>query len=201
MVMSGAFAPTAGGRVHGEYPTDVSLQSPLNVNERGVLIPTTPFDSIWNGVAQWFGVTDTNDLNTVLPNRDNFGNTLMNSNDLYGIATTSSPTKSPAPSSSGTDAPTKSLVPSMSPSIDTTNAVDFDWFINDFGTVDVLLGTTIRFIWGGNHDVHYSVDGTCTNTASNNLYFKGDVSGQPVETFNTLGQFTYICLVSSIAID
>jgi len=175
--------------------------SPLNINERGVLIPTTPFDSIWNGVAQWFGVTDTNDLNTVLPNRDNFGNTLMNSGDLYGITTTSSPTKSPAPSSSGTDAPTKSLVPSMSPSIDTTNAVDFDWFINDFGTVDVLLGTTIRFIWGGNHDVHYSVDGTCTNTASNNVYFKGDVSGQPLETFNTLGQFTYICLVSSTSCD
>ena len=96
-VMSGAFDPTAGGRIHGEYPTDVSLQSPLNINERGVLIPTTPFDSIWNGVAQWFGVTDTNDLNTVLPNRDNFGNTLMTSDDLYGIATTSSPTKSPAP--------------------------------------------------------------------------------------------------------
>ena len=45
-----------GGRILGEYPNILSEDGPL-VFEPGVVIPTLPWDSLWNGVAQWFGVT------------------------------------------------------------------------------------------------------------------------------------------------
>ena len=48
------------------------------------VIPSTPWDSIWNGVAQWFGITSTADLNEVLPNRNNFLDGLFTTELLYG---------------------------------------------------------------------------------------------------------------------
>jgi len=41
------------------------------------------WDSLWNGVAQWFGITADEDLNYVLPNRDNFGCRLYTDQDMY----------------------------------------------------------------------------------------------------------------------
>jgi hypothetical protein len=48
-----------------------------------LLLPCSSWDSLWNGVAQWFGVTEEDDLNYVLPNRDNFGCRLFSEEDLY----------------------------------------------------------------------------------------------------------------------
>lgn len=39
---------------------------------RGRFIPTTPWDAVWNGVAQWLGVQNDDDLDWALPNRDSF---------------------------------------------------------------------------------------------------------------------------------
>jgi hypothetical protein len=50
---------------------------------RYVLLPCSSWDSLWNGVAQWFGVTEEEDLNYVLPNRENFGCRLFTDVDLY----------------------------------------------------------------------------------------------------------------------
>jgi hypothetical protein len=104
----------------------------------------TPWDSVWNSVAQWMGVHDDADLDFVLPNRNSFDmcNTLFTDKDLFvdgacqcieenGIQSTVcddttysptlSPTESPSssptgnPSSSPTPAPTKS--PSGSPTL------------------------------------------------------------------------------------
>lgn len=71
-----------GGKILGEYPTDLTDEGPLIVNKRGVVLPTTPYDAIWNGVAQWFGVTSNADLDIVLPNRNKF--TLFDTMTLYG---------------------------------------------------------------------------------------------------------------------
>lgn len=70
----------AGGRVLGKYPDDFTETSRLNAsrNLRVRFIPTTGWDSIWNGIVEWFGdgfgdddvVTD-DDLDYVLPNRAN----------------------------------------------------------------------------------------------------------------------------------
>jgi hypothetical protein len=38
---------------------------------------------LWNGVAQWFGDTEEDDLSYVLPNRENFGCSLLTDVDLY----------------------------------------------------------------------------------------------------------------------
>eukprot|EP00957_Ditylum_brightwellii_P093391 7111501-Ditylum_brightwellii.AAC.1 len=57
-----------GGQILGKYPDDFSVSSPI-VLSRGRMIPTTPWDAILNGVAQWCGVTNSSDLDRVLPMR------------------------------------------------------------------------------------------------------------------------------------
>lgn len=58
----------SGGKILGQYPEDITASSPLNIG-RGRIIPTTSWDSIWNGVAQWMGASSENDLDYCLPNR------------------------------------------------------------------------------------------------------------------------------------
>ena len=55
-----------GGVIHGQYPDDLTGQGSLNIG-RGRLIPTTPWEGVWNGMAEWFGVTSQN-MASVLPN-------------------------------------------------------------------------------------------------------------------------------------
>jgi uncharacterized protein (DUF1501 family) len=52
----------AGGEVRGKkilgtYPDILSEDGPL-IFQPGIVIPTKPWESTWNGVAQWFGITD-----------------------------------------------------------------------------------------------------------------------------------------------
>ena len=61
-----------GGRMVGEYPSDLTETSPLNIGlGRGRLIPTTSWDAVWHGVVQWMGVTSPEDMNICLPNLNN----------------------------------------------------------------------------------------------------------------------------------
>ena len=72
-----------GGRILGEYPTNLMKNSPLNIG-RGRLIPTTPWDAVWNGVIGWLGVKDDEGLDYILPNRNSFpDNILFDADDLY----------------------------------------------------------------------------------------------------------------------
>jgi len=56
-----------GGKILGTYPSDFEE---LNTS-RMRLLPTTPLDAVWNGIAEWFGVPS-EELDTVLPNRSKF---------------------------------------------------------------------------------------------------------------------------------
>ena len=47
----------AGKRILGKYPEILSDDGP-QIIPPGVVIPTLSWDSIWNGIAQWFGITD-----------------------------------------------------------------------------------------------------------------------------------------------
>ena len=67
MVMGG---DVKGGQVHGEYPNDLTPTG-LLVDGRGRFIPTTSWDSIWNGILEWTGVTEHTELDYCLPNRFN----------------------------------------------------------------------------------------------------------------------------------
>ena len=49
----------AGKRILGTYPDILSDDGP-QIIPPGVVIPTLSWDSLWNGVAQWFGITDSN---------------------------------------------------------------------------------------------------------------------------------------------
>jgi cullin-associated NEDD8-dissociated protein 1 len=66
-----------GGQILGKYPSKLN-DTELDLGN-GILIPTTPWEAVWNGIAQWIGITDENDLNQLLPNRINF----LNSSALF----------------------------------------------------------------------------------------------------------------------
>jgi len=71
----------AGGRIHGQYPDDLTEDGILNIG-RGRLIPTTSWEGVWKGIAEWFGV-ETQDMDKVLPNLQNFATNIFNAADLF----------------------------------------------------------------------------------------------------------------------
>jgi len=60
-----------GGRIFGTYPS--SLTGYDDTLTRGRIIPTLPWESVWYGLAQWFGVEEGAQMDYVLPNLKNFG--------------------------------------------------------------------------------------------------------------------------------
>ena len=60
----------------------------MNVG-RGRLLPTLPWEAIWNSVSQWIGV-DNDDLDYILPNRISFPSSLLfDKSDLFMMKTES----------------------------------------------------------------------------------------------------------------
>ncbi|MBT8190195.1 MAG: DUF1501 domain-containing protein [Bacteroidia bacterium] len=70
MIMGGAIN---GGDVFGTYPS-LNLNGPLNLSDRGRILPTTSVDEFYAELAIWFGVS-LNDLDYILPNLCNFYST------------------------------------------------------------------------------------------------------------------------------
>ena len=177
----------------GEFPDELDYNqgdaAPLIINRRGVVLPTTPFESIWNGIAQWFGITNNSDLDEVLPNRATFGDALYSAETMYGLVTTSAPTTSRAPTAT-TPSPTPATPTTSAP----TSSNNFDWFINNFGTIDVELGSSVRFVWdtNQNHDVHISLDGSCDNLQPYPNEQSAYTSGIEYP-FTSLGPITFVC--------
>jgi len=59
-----------GGQILGTYP-DTLTDEGANILSRGRVIPTMPFEALWKGISEWFGVPDA-ELANVLPNIKNF---------------------------------------------------------------------------------------------------------------------------------
>ena len=59
-----------GGQVLGDYPNDLTENSPFIV-EKGRVLPTVPWDAVWAGVAEWMGLNQDR-IKEVLPNLSNF---------------------------------------------------------------------------------------------------------------------------------
>eukprot|EP01125_Pyxidicula_operculata_P014519 TRINITY_DN483_c0_g6_i1.p1 TRINITY_DN483_c0_g6~~TRINITY_DN483_c0_g6_i1.p1 ORF type:complete len:1985 (+),score=368.79 TRINITY_DN483_c0_g6_i1:207-6161(+) len=59
-----------GGKILGKYPDTLTDEGSTNLG-RGRFIPTTSWDAVWKGLAEWFGVEESQ-LTTVLPNLKNF---------------------------------------------------------------------------------------------------------------------------------
>jgi len=76
-----------GGVVHGQYPSGLTEDADYILG-RGRVVPTLGYESVWNGLAEWFGVP-AEDLERVLPNVGNFPESLLLSEaDLFKQATT-----------------------------------------------------------------------------------------------------------------
>lgn len=85
IVMGGAVNDTAGNRIYGEYPMDLSPGNPLDLG-RGRLLPTTSVDQFACELAMWYGVSNDNNMEMILPNIRNFHN-LNNNNYPIGFVT------------------------------------------------------------------------------------------------------------------
>jgi uncharacterized protein (DUF1501 family) len=70
MIMGG---PINGQQIYGTYPS-LSLNSDLNLSNRGRILPTTSVDEFYAELALWFGASP-NDLDYILPNLCNFYST------------------------------------------------------------------------------------------------------------------------------
>lgn len=46
-----------GGQIFGEYPDDLTSAGAQIIEDVGITIPSTPWEALWNGVAEWFGIT------------------------------------------------------------------------------------------------------------------------------------------------
>jgi cullin-associated NEDD8-dissociated protein 1 len=71
-----------GGQILGEYPHDLTDDGPLTLG-RGRMIPTTPWDAVFHGIATWLGVPES-EMTNVVPNIQNFESSLLFSdNDMF----------------------------------------------------------------------------------------------------------------------
>lgn len=62
-----------GGRIHGQYPSALDEHSDVNIGRNHRMLPTTPWEMIWYGIAEWFGADIDGSLDELLPNAANFG--------------------------------------------------------------------------------------------------------------------------------
>ena len=125
-----------GGQVLGDYPSDLSEDGSQNIG-RGRLIPTSPWEAVWNAVAGWFGVSDS-DMTYVLPNLGNFNSSsccgnIISEEDLFKWTTddddggddggdddddmTASPVTSPASDDATAATPSPTFKPTASPTV------------------------------------------------------------------------------------
>jgi len=73
-----------GGIVRGEFPSDFEVRSNNTIGlSRGRMIPTYPWDAMWRGAAEWFGVDDGPEMDKVLPMHMNFPGKTYSAADLY----------------------------------------------------------------------------------------------------------------------
>lgn len=79
MVMGGS---VDGGKIHGQYPADITPSGPLNVG-RGRLIPTSSWESLLNPVLEWMGVDSETELDYCMPNRIKTGTKLYSQSEVF----------------------------------------------------------------------------------------------------------------------
>ena len=76
-----------GGTILGKYLESFDNTEEHNIG-RGRLIPNRSWESMWYGIANWYGITDESELETVLPNNGNMGCQLYTDSDMYTVGNT-----------------------------------------------------------------------------------------------------------------
>ena len=70
-----------GKQILGQYPASLVEGGDLDVG-RGRIIPTTPWEAVWKGIAEWWGVPSAQ-MSTVLPNSGKFPGSLFSRYQLF----------------------------------------------------------------------------------------------------------------------
>ena len=60
-----------GSQIFGDFPSSFIETSDVVISRNGRILPTTPWESVWYALAEWFGVESTS-MAEVLPNFANF---------------------------------------------------------------------------------------------------------------------------------
>eukprot|EP00571_Detonula_confervacea_P017647 CAMPEP_0172312770 /NCGR_PEP_ID=MMETSP1058-20130122/18549_1 /TAXON_ID=83371 /ORGANISM="Detonula confervacea, Strain CCMP 353" /LENGTH=2999 /DNA_ID=CAMNT_0013026315 /DNA_START=101 /DNA_END=9097 /DNA_ORIENTATION=+ len=76
-----------GAKIYGQYPNTFDNTDLANIG-RGRLIPNRSWESMWYGIANWYGITDEEEMKTVLPNNGNMGCQLYTDKDMYTVGNT-----------------------------------------------------------------------------------------------------------------
>ena len=72
----------SGAQILGAYPDKLKEHvSDVNLG-RGRIMPTTSWEAVWLGLAQWMGVPSS-DMSWVLPNAENFPDSTFSQSDLF----------------------------------------------------------------------------------------------------------------------
>lgn len=71
-----------GGRILGKYPDSFSRDGQL-VLGRGRMIPTTAWESPFNAIFEWMGISGSAELDAILPNRGAFLDDLFSATDIF----------------------------------------------------------------------------------------------------------------------
>ncbi len=64
-----------GGKIWGKYPSKLGPGTERRATARpsdGKMVPTLPWEAMWEPIAEWMGVEDARDMEVVLPNAANF---------------------------------------------------------------------------------------------------------------------------------
>ena len=71
-----------GGKIYGQYPASLR-QEITNADARGRVLPTMPYEAVWQGISEWMGVQPEN-VGSILQNVGNFpAETLFTKDELF----------------------------------------------------------------------------------------------------------------------
>ena len=75
-----------GSQLFGEFPSSFLETGDVVISRNGRLIPTTPWESVWSAVGEWWGLTEA-ERATVLPHAERFSaETIFAAADLFDNA-------------------------------------------------------------------------------------------------------------------
>jgi len=110
-----------GGKILGTYPDDLSEEG-TQIIGRGRVIPSTPWDACFHGIADWFGV-GMEDMDEACPNCENFPDSqLFRADDMFETINPDAPTMSPITEVIPTASPVSSPAPTPKPTITITKS-------------------------------------------------------------------------------
>lgn len=163
-----------GGKFFGSYPDSLDATGDLNIG-RGRLVPTQPWEYMWSGIVEWFGVQPSQ-MAEVLPHLENFGadqrTDAQGTQTLYGAG------------GGSTEFVQWGTPPNLAPTT----------------VIEVEVGDSVAFNWIGYHDLHLMADHasytSCDFTGSTELA-SDSIGGSHTYTATTPGTFYFACAVSS----